>query len=180
MVVIGITPKSYGYFHFNNRATEGVNFLKNSQQLSASSSVEPLLLPGTSYNDSWLMAMEALRVNHSGQRGMLPNYRRYRFLQIVHGFKRCYYDKSLPAANLKQLWVRMTPVEKLVYGMGMPMGFSLMRSIPAQLQSRLILKLRRLIGQHSIAKEAATERHFTNLIQVFESMDPRTKLTSGR
>ena len=27
MVIIGITPKSYGFFHFNNRAQDGSKFL---------------------------------------------------------------------------------------------------------------------------------------------------------
>ena len=137
------------------------------------------MLPGTSYNDSWLMAMEALRVNHSGQRKMLPNYRRYRFLQIVHSFKRCYYEKSFPAADLAPLRARMNLLEKLIYGIGMPTGFSLMRAIPTGLRSGLISSLRRLIGQHAIANEAATERHFTNLVQVFESMDSRTDMASS-
>lgn len=179
MVVIGITPKSYGYFHFNNRATEGVNFLKNSQQLAGPSSVESLMLPGTSYNDSWLMAMEALRVNHGEQRNMRPNYRRYRFLQIVHSFKRCYYDRSFLAANLAPLRTRMNAFEKVVYGIGMPIGFSLMRAIPPSFRSGLISRLRRLIGQHAIANESATERHFTNLVQVFESMDSRADVASS-
>ena len=179
MVVIGITPKSYGYFHFNNRATEGVDFLKNSQQLSGPSPVESLRLPGTSYYDSWLMAMEALRMNHSGAYDMLPNYGRYRFLQIVHSFKRCYYDETLPSAQLAPLLSRMTLLEKLTYGIGIPIGFRLMRAVPNGLRAALISRLRRLIGQHAIANESATERHFTNLVQVFDAIDRAPGVASG-
>ena len=100
MVIVGITPKSYGAFHFSNRPSEGVSFLQNERQLREASSVQLIMLPGTSYNDSWLLAMEALCANCGGRSGVRPNYRRYRFLQIVHGYKSRYFDRKLPAYRL--------------------------------------------------------------------------------
>ncbi len=78
LVIIGITPKSYGYFHFNNLPHEGVKFLQNEGQL-VQEGAGSVMLPGTSYNDSWLLANDALFANVSARLGMRPKYRNYRF-----------------------------------------------------------------------------------------------------
>ncbi len=60
-VVIGITKRSYGFFHFNRRE-------KDARALLATDGVDPeirrdlapVVLPGTNINTSWLLAMEAL------------------------------------------------------------------------------------------------------------------------
>lgn len=169
LVVIGITPKSYGFFHFNSRAADGVEFLNNSGQLSASNSANDARLPGTSYNDSWLLAMEALGLNHSGAMGLLPNYKRYRFLQITHSFKKRYFDQIVGDEALVHLRQRMSIVEK-IQGVALQAGFSLLRLVPGRLKSLIIVNLRKLVGQHSIPKVSMTHK-FSNLIGVFEYME---------
>ncbi len=126
MVVVGITPKSYGAFHFSSRPSEGVKFLQNSVQLE-SDSLQAKLLPGTSYNDSWLLAMDALRSFMRSEPGVVPNYRRYRFLQILHVYKNCYFDRKVPASDIKALWLKMSMRERLTYGLGLPICFGLLR-----------------------------------------------------
>ena len=170
LVVIGITPKSYGFFHFNNRAADGVKFLKNDERLVGGSSVEFVMLPGTSYNDSWLLAMEALYKNHAGLRGMRPNYRRYRFLQIVHVYKKCYFDGLMRGTDLTTMRSRMYLFEKLIYGLGLPVGFRILRIVPNGFRARAVAALRRMIGQHPISEKSAGGP-FNNLLEVFESMN---------
>lgn len=175
LVVIGITPKSYGFFHFNNRSAEGVMFLKNDQQLSGDNSVESVLLPGTSYNDSWLLAMEALRSNYSEARGLLPSYRRYRFLQILHCYKKFYFDCNLGFDVMALLRKKMTLGEKAMFGLALPIGFTLLRLVPKRMREELILRLRRAIGQHAIRNDSVSSRRFNNLVEVYNSMDtPKT------
>lgn len=178
MVIIGITPKSYGFFHFNNRAADGVKFLNNELRIGHSPAVQDMMLPGTSYNDSWLLAMEALRINHSSAFGMQPNYRRYRFLQIVHCYKKCYFDRVLPVADLKALKSIMTLPERLSYGIALPIGFSLLRLVPTEARGSIVSRLRRLIGQHAIREESATNVAFGNLVEVFDHMD--SSRTAGK
>lgn len=173
MVIVGITPKSYGFFHFNNRSDDGVKFLKNDQQQTQSSRLKSLMLPGTSYNDSWLLAMESLRINWSERKNMLPNYRRYRFLQIVHCYKKYYFDRVLPRSELAVLRTRMNPLERLVYGTGLSIGFSLLRRVPQTWRVRAIALLRRFIGQHSISKEPVLDGHYDNLVELFEALEMR-------
>lgn len=169
MVVIGITPKSYGYFHFNNRAIDGEKFLNNHESQNADSSINLLMLPGTTYNDSWLLANEALNARHSADFSMFPNYGRYRFLQIVHGFKRRYLDRTLSAQGLDFLYAKMTWKEKATYGLACTIGFSLLRFAPAGLRTKIIGALRRLVGQHAIPEPAGPSAKFENLLDVFES-----------
>ena len=168
MVVIGITPKSYGFFHFNDRASDGLKFLKNDERSPAEVAKEAIMLPGTSYNDSWLLAMEALSEQFSGAQGMHPNYRRYRLLQIVHGYKKCYLDGALKPSDLAVLRDRMTLLERAGYGSVFSIGFRLLRKTPANLRAALIGRLRRLIGQHSLGASDFTPA-FANLLEVFES-----------
>lgn len=169
MVVIGITPKSYGYFHFNNRASDGAKFLKNDERASGKSAVESLMLPGTSYNDSWLLANEALSARHSAALHMLPAYSRYRMLQIVHGYKKRYFDRVLGAQDIALLRAKMSVAERATYGLACPIGFSLLRLAPVGLRAKVIAALRRLVGQHAIREPADVSPNFHNLLDVFES-----------
>ena len=171
MVIIGITPKSYGFFHFNNRAADGAKFLNNELRAGHPQAVQDMMLPGTSYNDSWLLAMEALHINHSSVFDMLPNYRRYRFLQIVHCYKKCYFDHALPAADLKTLKSHMTLSERWSYGIALPIGFGLLRLVPTDLRDSIVSRLRRLIGQHAIREESVTNAAFGNLVEVFDHVE---------
>jgi len=168
-VVIGITPKSYGFFHFNNKSGAGVDFLNNGGALAADDTAA-VRLPGTSYNDSWLLAMQALHRNFSGEQGMAPATARYRFLQIVHCFKHRYYDRSIDDGAIAPLKARMTLGERLSYGVAMPVGFSLLRLIPTGLRETLVLRLRKLIGQHAMSDRIDTQR-FDTLVDVFSHVE---------
>lgn len=178
-VVIGITPKSYGYFHFNHRAGDGVEFLNNSAQLLAGGGANPVMLPGTSYNDSWLLAMEALWSNHGAALGMRPDYARYRLLQIIHSYKRRYFDRTLGDAELKPLRARMGRREKL-YGLAMAIGFTALRLIPIPVRSAAISRLRRLIGQHAMSSSVPTDRAVHDIVEVYEAVARQSGTAEAR
>jgi glycosyltransferase involved in cell wall biosynthesis len=173
LVIIGITPKSYGFFHFNNRPAEGVKFLRNDGQLAQDSPIRALMLPGTSYNDSWLLAMEALRRNFGESRGMRPKYRRYRFLQIAHAYKKCYLDRTLQPSELKPLRERMNAAERTLFGISLPLAFTALRWVPDGWRASVIARLRGLIGQLAMDDEPARTGRFSNLVEVFESIDAK-------
>jgi hypothetical protein len=180
MVVVGITPKSYGAFHFSDRAAEGVKFLGNAQQLGAASALASVMLPGTSYNDSWLLAMDALRATCADS-NVRPNVHRYRFLQITHGYKARYFDQKLSPANLANLRAKMSTAETVLFGMTMPLGFTLLRAVPGGARKRIVSLLRRLLGQHAIADAdaAAAAPSRANLLDVFEAIDGKRLSTQG-
>jgi len=170
MVIIGITPKSYGFFHFNDRATDGAKFLKNDETLLRDAAARSIMLPGTSYNDSWLLANEALVEHCAGDRGMKPNYRRYRLLQIVHGYKKRYYDRLIDAESLQPLRERMTTAERLLLGIPIAVGFTLLRLAPTSLRTRIVAISRSLIGQHPLPDDQEVKPYFATLLDVFEAM----------
>ena len=171
LVIVGITPKSYGAFHFSNRASEGTQFLGNAQQIGEASAVRSLMLPGTAYYDSWLLAMEALRQTCTDRADLRPNYRRYRFLQIIHGYKACYFDRTLLSIELDALRAKMTFIETLSYGSILPVLFTLLRAIPNNARARIVARLRRSIGQHAIPKPAQELPLYANLLEVYEAFD---------
>jgi glycosyltransferase involved in cell wall biosynthesis len=170
LVIIGITPKSYGFFHFNNQADAGVKFLNNSGQLEMHSSATSVMLPGTSYNDSWLLANRALYENHAKARGLEPRIDNYRRLQIVHGFKHRYYDRSIDSQAIGELISRMTRRERVQYGPALSIGFSLLRMFPRRWRDTLVSQLRRIIGQHAISSDVRSSQNMRNLIDVYNSL----------
>lgn len=181
LVVIGITPKSYGFFHFNQQAADGVKFLNNTAQLESHESTHSVMLPGTSYNDSWLLANYALYHNHAKASGLKANIANYRRLQIVHGYKHRYYDKSLDRPAFKMLTSRMTLQERLQYGLALWAGFTVLRMFPQDQKQAIVNGLRRLIGQHAISSDTKSSHGMKNLIDVFDAIAANgSRLRDGR
>lgn len=81
LVMIGISPKSFGYYYFNQRENEGTDFLQNVASDELRGRLQPVLVSGTNMNDSWLCAMETLRENFAEQPELRVDHRRYRLLQ---------------------------------------------------------------------------------------------------
>ena len=77
LAVIGISPKSFGYYYFNRREREGMDFLQNT------AAPEPGRVPGTDMNDCWLTAMETLARNFGNDAPLRVDRRRYRLLQFA-------------------------------------------------------------------------------------------------
>ena len=81
LVLIGISPKSFGFYYHNRREREGVEFLQNIQSPEVWKRLRGKFVPGTNMNDSWLCAMETLALNFPERGDLKVNYRRYRLLQ---------------------------------------------------------------------------------------------------
>jgi glycosyltransferase involved in cell wall biosynthesis len=168
LAIIGITPKSYGFYHFNNRPSAGTEFLNNGGQLLNGLSDVPTMLPGTSYNDSWLLANAALYRNHAKALGLKPNFANYRRLQIIHGYKHRYFDQDIDKAAFSALTSKMTVLERLTQGSTLAVAFTALRLCPFVLRDKLVAKLRKIIGQHSMHKRVNVPQPLQNLIEAFE------------
>lgn len=81
LVLIGISPKSFGYYFHNRRESEGVQFLQNFPSPELRARLRKTFVPGTNMNDSWLCAMETLANNFPGHKELKVGYSRYRLLQ---------------------------------------------------------------------------------------------------
>lgn len=172
LVIVGITPKSYGTFHFASQSSSGTNFLQNEDVLKTASLTFPNLLPGTPYYDSWYLAMNELQKKCKARLYIHLNLRRYRFLQIIHVYKGHYFNRQLSKAEIYKLNSKMTLVEKLVYGMSLPTFFLLLRLIPGGIRGQVVALLRRMLGQHAIQVDSNhPHSEYSNLLDVYESMD---------
>lgn len=110
LVVIGVTPKSYGHFHQNRQESEGVDFLGGTAP--EEEALANVVLPGTNINTSWLYAAEQLRRRFADVPGLRCSYSRYRRLQILHCYEAVHVhgdDARLLAFLLSQL----RPAERL-------------------------------------------------------------------
>ena len=82
LVMIGISPKSFGFYFFNDRESEGVAFLQNVASGDIHDRLEAILVPGSNMNDSWLFAMETLARNFRAELPLNVDHGRYRLLQF--------------------------------------------------------------------------------------------------
>lgn len=97
LVAIGVTPKSYGFFHLNAQESAGKAFLGGSGP--AADNGEPRLadMPGTNINTGWLSAVEAISERYGGLAPVAPGRRRFRTLQAVHVYSSVLRGTAPPA-----------------------------------------------------------------------------------
>lgn len=82
LVAVGISPKSFGYYYFNDREFEGVDFLNNSALDVELAPVRREILPGSAMNSSWLIAMETANRHIKTLPNIPVRHDLYRFLQF--------------------------------------------------------------------------------------------------
>lgn len=179
LVTIGISPKSYGFFHFNNLEAGGIEFLKSLPDPESARRLRHVLLPGTNINTSWLLAMEAIKANYGSEADLRINYSRYRFLQIVYVYEHTYAQKVLPKEVLHQLKKQMRLWERLVYGSSMSTVLALKKLLsPAQRGnlSGIVKRATNRVSKQFPAGEnwevEVDKRHYKNILEVFEQVNP--------
>jgi glycosyltransferase involved in cell wall biosynthesis len=123
LVAIGITPKSYGFFLFNDRESEGVEFLNSLAYNDLPERTRRILLPGTNMNTSWLLAMETVAANLGGEMRLRVNHRRYRLLQALRVLRAYYRTPDRSRADVQQLRARLAWHERLLFS-GMLAGLA--------------------------------------------------------
>jgi glycosyltransferase involved in cell wall biosynthesis len=107
LVVIGVTPKSYGAHHFAGRQQEGAALLAGETSPIPDS-------PGSNLNRGWLEALETLSARPDVD--LRPSYLRYRLLQSIEVFEGRYLRRVLSRklgrraiVQGKHLLLRQTP-----------------------------------------------------------------------
>jgi glycosyltransferase involved in cell wall biosynthesis len=88
LVVIGISPKSYGFYHFNQQEQTGMAFLQCLPDAGSARRLKKVVLPGSNMNTSWLFAMETIKANYGAELGVQVHYRRYRDLHLLNYYER--------------------------------------------------------------------------------------------
>jgi hypothetical protein len=129
-VVIGVTPRSYGFFHANKLEREARSFLEGDPGASETTGGTDALLPGTNINNGWLLAMEAVS-SASGDPDLQPNRRRYRMLQILYVYEHHYFG-TITREQFEDLHGRLRRGERIVYGTMFTVAGALARVLPAR------------------------------------------------
>ena len=85
LVCIGVSPKSFGWYFQNNQEDSGNEHLGIVRQDGSAAGLAPgALLPGTTMNTNWLLAITTLKLaNNEHGRLKPPSLARYRRKQIV-------------------------------------------------------------------------------------------------
>jgi glycosyltransferase involved in cell wall biosynthesis len=167
-VVIGVSPKSYGFFYANSREQEGKAMLGGSSQDTAAEADEGLL-PGSNINTGWLRAMDAVSQKLGGTQEMRPNRRRYRLLQLVYGYRGFYLDGTVSAAELGELQAHMSRPELIGYGLSGRLLRLLDRALPAVFGRAIRDLLRRAQRQLPAWDPPNDPRRFENILEVCEA-----------
>jgi hypothetical protein len=156
-VVIGVTPKSYGFFHLNEREREGREFLDTAATSSAQ-------LPGTNINEGWLRAMERVEDNYGAEFALHVSRRRYRMLQAGHVYTRRFRGAG-DDAELADLNASLPRIERWLFGCAYAAAAILARVLPKSLWNTIS---RRLLGQYPVWEPPREEGRYADILEVFE------------
>ncbi len=154
MAVIGITRKSYGYFHFNNNEAAGVDFLANQDFASqVSPELRQQLLPGSFMNTLWLVSVALVRDSLSNIPNLELGIKRYRRLQILdsglnHGAK----DSS--AARERMALLPLLSFSERTLLLALRMISWPLTLLPSRWLAAFANRVKRLMGQYETVEGA--------------------------
>jgi glycosyltransferase involved in cell wall biosynthesis len=126
-VVIGVTPKSYGYFHTNNLDEVGREYLNGRRAADAG---------GSNMNAGWLSAVTALEQGIGAKFDLHVDHRRYRFLQASHAHQ-LYRAGTIGRGELKLMERELPLAERLLYRTASAALAVVHRVLPRSLKARL-------------------------------------------
>jgi glycosyltransferase involved in cell wall biosynthesis len=180
MVVVGISPKSFGYYYFNDQEKKGVDFLNNLPDVKTVRRMEHVILPGLADKTSWLISMETIKLNYGSELPLTVDYNRYRYLQIlyVYGrFARASENKDPKLAQYRiefdELASKLTLWEKMTYLTILRIGALITRLVPISLRGKLITPILVIIGRTPQLDLQKDNRSYKNILEVFEQTDPQ-------
>lgn len=116
MVIIGISPKSFGYYYFNDRQADGYDFLDNAAvSPEVRESLKDVLLPGDGNNTNWLIAIETARRALAPDIAVTVSHERYRILQMVAFLRGVYLKDAVQGSAIEQFTSKLTLSEHAVF-----------------------------------------------------------------
>ena len=177
LVTIGISPKSFGCFYFNDLEGKGNEFLKNLAETNMAQRLEKVILPGTNMNNSWLLAMETILHNFGKVADVKIRYQRYRLLQIVSVYKKCLLKTAGAEAEKHELWQKMNTREKFLYGYGLSLVSGLAVWFPGPFRALLAKCMMAALRTYPLSPLRKIEGNYKTILDVFERANPL--LTNG-
>lgn len=168
LVTIGISPKSFGFYYFNDIEEKGNEFLKNIPDPQIAHDLAKLILPGTSMNTSWLIAMETIKNNFAKEQNLKINYNRYRLLQIFSVYQNLLLKKNPQAHFIKnELWNKMKASEKIFYGTFLNALMRIISIFPMQLRTFIAKGLMALLNTYPLVFLPKIPGIYNTILEVF-------------
>jgi hypothetical protein len=162
MVVIGVTPKSYGFFHANAREQEGRSFLDAEQTMPP---------PGTNINVGWLNAIEAIEREYGSQFGLRVSRRRYRWLQAVNVYERDRFRGGVEPTELARMNEALLTSERWALRIGCALAAWIGWAFPQRLRDLLDYAFRRALRQYPDWTPPRVDGRYANLLDVFSTAE---------
>jgi glycosyltransferase involved in cell wall biosynthesis len=168
LIAIGISPSSFGFYYFNDLESKGTEFLHNFLRPDIVRRVEKFVLPGTDMNTSWLLSMEALAQNFGQECALRVNHARYRILQICVVYAKVILEKDGASLLLKEVKMKMTIVERVLYGVPLSIVSILASLIPKRYRPLIARLLIYVTGSHQWNIGPKIEGQYSTILDVFE------------
>jgi len=167
LVAIGISPKSFGFYHFNARSAEGSALLNNLGDSSVPDYARSAVLPGNELITCWFVAMACIEHNFGREYGVRAAVERYRLLQVL------YFDRRAGGKAFRELWSRLRPTERVRFGARRGWIFLLSRILPGGLGARIADRAMDRQGLFPKFDPKKREVEYRNILELFEHWDPR-------
>jgi len=172
LVTIGISPKSFGFYYFNNAERSGNAFLKNLADPTMAQRLDKVILPGTDMNTSWLLSMETLVKNLRMEMDIRVNYRRYRFIQICAVFAGIILGKEEAIVSWKEMRTKLSLIERVLYVAPLNLLCILAGTAPKRYRAKIANLVIRISGSHPTSASSYVPGKFITILDVFEKIDP--------
>jgi glycosyltransferase involved in cell wall biosynthesis len=179
LVTIGITKKSYGFFHYNRKESEGVEFLKSVPSRESAEKLGRVLLPGSNINNGWLFAMQTLSDVYGEEFKLRPNYRRYRFVQHFQTLRDYHVERAIAPEKVAQYRRQLVLWERIIYGIGEWLAFGGGRQVGVKIKTLVAFLWQRFFPDLRTSPTTflpwfaeREEGRFRNIMEVFESIHP--------
>jgi len=170
LVTIGISPKSFGFYSFNDRDVEGNKFLNNLADPASIKRLEDVIIPsGPQDRTSWLIAMDTIKTNYGSESKLHVNYNRYRYLQILNIFGKYKKGSDPQIAALRsqlRLW------ELILYIPPIWLATKLTKLVPHGVRSIIVNKIMGIILQTPKIDTSNNKSYYRNILEVFEKVNP--------
>ena len=177
LVTIGISPKSFGFYYFNDLEEKGNKFLQNIPDPDMAIRLQQVILPGTDMNTSWLLSMETLRQNFAKDGIVKVNYERYRLLQIYAVYARSLLERYKVREDMQNLKRKMNLREWIFYGIPLSVLIAIcVIFVPKRYYASISRRITRSTGSHPRStvkrRPSMIKGNFNTVIDVFEKVKP--------
>lgn len=155
-LVVGVTPKSHGYYFFNDKDKEGSKYLNIEQELSSIKSLKNILIPFRNNNmTNYSLGAYEMVVTHFPTNSLKINYSFYRKIASRLILQQYLNDKREYQNDFKDLMACLSFVEKCQY----IYLFLLKRQLKKRFPTFIKLAKNLLSSINSAFKEKDTDSH---------------------